>query len=144
MAQLRQGKRFKNSKEQRLDRGQASLHEIIKNVSDDTGYLEKDIRIVWTALRKEIKRQLIENKKTVNILGVCFLIPTVRGDKKVNRFRTISKEKGIYETTQAILPPQWVLRFDVNGEFKRFFTKQKVTQADIDENSIDENIKKKL
>lgn len=144
MAQLKKGKRFKTAKEQRLDRGQASLHEMIKNVSDETGYLEKDIKKVYVALRKEIKRQLTENKKPVSILGICFLIPTVRGDKKVNTFSTVSRKKGIYKTVQAILPPQWVLRFEVNGEFKRAFTKQKVTKADIDNNSIDENIKKKL
>lgn len=144
MAQLKRGKRYKTPKEQRLGRGQASLKEIVKNVSDETGYLEKDINSVYIALRKEIKRQLMENKKTVNILGVCFLIPTVRGHKAINKFKTQSKEKGIYQTTRAILPPQWVLRFDVNGEFKRAFTKQKITQADIDENSIGENVRKRI
>ena len=104
-----------------------SYEEMVKDLSDETGFTRVDVDYVITTYLRMVKDELLE-RKLVKLKGIGSLYPMVKASRLVTNLR--SMVNGVYDKFQV--PAVWRLHFSPTPRFKEEVADIMVTKRDLE------------
>lgn len=110
---------------QRRTKDVVHFTEFCKEISRETGFLEKDIKLVWkVGLGLIVKYMFINRSILLPKIGLLF--PAIKTARQVTNLKG-----GVGEPTKMIMPARWVMKFKPGNHVSRELLKKKPTEEEI-------------